>query len=97
MKSVVPGLLLAALVLTGCARHATTGSGSAVNIPAVASTSAVASTPPVVVAPTAATPTSAAPDLSGIESDLAGASAANSQAGSDISAGDAATGTNDNP
>jgi hypothetical protein len=97
VRPAVAALTLAALVLTGCARHAGGASGSAVNIAPVppASTAAAATAPVATTAPP--TPGNTAPDLSGIESDLAGASAANAQAGSDISAGDAATGTNDNP
>ena len=103
MKAVIAVVAISAAVLAGCARHAGPDSGSPVNIPTVSSTPPTAAASVGATSATSATsatpsnPVTSAPDLGGIESDLAGATSADSQADGDISAGDAATSANDTP
>ena len=98
-------VVLALLALTACGRHSTADGPAApagvttAPVTAAAVTTATTSVPSTTPAAALPAGSSTAPilDLSGIQSALAGAGAANSQAGADLSAGDAASGTADAP
>ena len=102
MKTVIVTAGLALVVLTACGSHdgatrpstATSGAvtSSTVTSPTEAPVTTPATTPAIVIT---AAPTSS--DLASIQSDLAGASAANLQASGDLAAGESAAAASDNP